>query len=306
MTDPNSNENRLKRFVGPINNDSTILEIGALNKPTINQSYSKVKYADFADQKTLQSLYSKYDGFDTSKIIAVDYVISDGDYVQSIRKIDPDITFDLIIGSHVAEHIPDFLGWLHQMEQLLKPGGILSLIMPDKRFTFDLLKTETEASEWLSAYEEKLKRPSANQIYKHIKDHINLEDLWLWTIPSEGKILMRAHTEHEAWALASSTTISNNYFDSHCSIMTPRSFYNNLMRLDKIGLIPLELQSLEDTCEGAIDFFVRLQKSNNSSKKPIDIYIPKINQDAPYQLGIFSESSVVVYPVKSDTQERRS
>jgi ubiquinone/menaquinone biosynthesis C-methylase UbiE len=49
----------------------------------------------------------------------------------------PDNTLDYLVSSHVLEHLPDPLGALREWHRVLRPGGLLYLVVPDKRFTFD-------------------------------------------------------------------------------------------------------------------------------------------------------------------------
>ena len=48
-----------------------------------------------------------------------------------------DDTLDYLCSSHVLEHLPDPLAALHEWHRVLRPGGWLYLVVPDKRFTFD-------------------------------------------------------------------------------------------------------------------------------------------------------------------------
>ena len=258
----NSHENRYLRFVGLLDNKSNVLEIGALNRPTVSAEKANISYADFATKSELVDTYRHIQDFDVENIVDVDYVVKDGDYFRSVENKHPGKRFDLILGSHVGEHVPDFIGWLKDMSRLLSDGGILSLILPDKRFTFDILKEETSTAQWLSAHEARLVKPSADQIYRHVRKHLPLKGIDLWNVPSGGVCLDFCHGENEVWDIVSNAFLSGNYFDSHCSIFTPQSFLENVYKLQDINVLPLSLVSIEDTVPGAIDFFVRFQKTD--------------------------------------------
>ena len=47
-----------------------------------------------------------------------------------------DDTFDLVISSEVLEHIPDAGGAIREFHRVLKPGGVLLLTTPNKRWHF--------------------------------------------------------------------------------------------------------------------------------------------------------------------------
>lgn len=68
--------------------------------------------------------------------------------------------YDWIIASHVIEHAPDLVSYLQQCEELLKPDGLLSLVVPDKRYCFDYFSPISSTGNVLDAYAEKRVRPS--------------------------------------------------------------------------------------------------------------------------------------------------
>ncbi len=51
---------------------------------------------------------------------------------------------DLLVASHVIEHVPDLITWLREIASVLKPTGQARLAIPDRRYTFDLLRVETQ------------------------------------------------------------------------------------------------------------------------------------------------------------------
>ena len=116
----------------------SVLEIGALNRPFIEDMRTsdgrKIFYLDHMGTKELKEKYRQDTSVDTSSIVDVDFVCSDGNVPKAVG----DQKFDIIIASHVAEHIPNFINWLQDLSRVLNPDGYIYLIIPDKRFTFDL------------------------------------------------------------------------------------------------------------------------------------------------------------------------
>jgi SAM-dependent methyltransferase len=50
---------------------------------------------------------------------------------------------DFVIGSHVIEHLADPLGFLDDVHRVLRPGGVLLILVPDRRYTFDRDRSPT-------------------------------------------------------------------------------------------------------------------------------------------------------------------
>ena len=114
------------------------LEIGPLNEPLVTkddmQSVGEIFYLDHLPTDELQAKYEDDVSVDVNKIVPVDFVCRDGDLVKATAGN----KFDYVIASHVIEHAPNLLQFLQDIEKIIKPGGRLILIIPDKRFTFDL------------------------------------------------------------------------------------------------------------------------------------------------------------------------
>ena len=97
---------------------------------------------------------------DPAHLVDVDFVIKDGGILEAVHE-----TFDYVVAAHVFEHVPNPIAWLDEMRALLRPGGILSLIIPDRRFTFDVLRPATSSGEMLEAYYTKRAKPSFADVF---------------------------------------------------------------------------------------------------------------------------------------------
>ena len=64
----------------------------------------------------------------------------------------PDNTLDYLCSSHVLEHLPDPLAALHEWHRVLRPGGWLYLVVPDKRYTFDAPRAVTSTNHLLEDF----------------------------------------------------------------------------------------------------------------------------------------------------------
>ena len=125
--------------------DGRGLEIGPSYDPLLPKSSgARVEIVDHAESTELIEKYRGY-GVPPDKIAAiekVDHVWVDGSLVDVVGERG---AFDYILASHVIEHMVDLIGFLQDCEALLREGGALSLVIPDKRFCFDYFQPLTTA-----------------------------------------------------------------------------------------------------------------------------------------------------------------
>lgn len=111
------------------------IEIGPAEHPLAVPHWAKVKYVDEISTEDLVNLYPYLKKHD---LVHVD-VVDDG---QSLKKF-KDNTQDFIIANHFLEHVIDPIKTLKNFYRVLRPGGIVFMAVPDKRFTFDRLRPIT-------------------------------------------------------------------------------------------------------------------------------------------------------------------
>lgn len=80
--------------------------------------------------------------------------------------------FDWIVASHVIEHVPDIIGFLHSCARLLKDDGKLFLAIPDKRRTFDFVKPHLEVGTAMQRHREQRSRHDFATVFTAYNDHI--------------------------------------------------------------------------------------------------------------------------------------
>jgi SAM-dependent methyltransferase len=103
------------------------IEIGALWRKFPVPRPARVYYIDRISEADLQQHYAEV----SSPILAPD-VVADATHLPFAPGM-----LDFIIASHVLEHLPFPLDALHHWHDVLRPGGVLLLKIPDKRYTFD-------------------------------------------------------------------------------------------------------------------------------------------------------------------------
>lgn len=122
------------------------LEIGALHFPTKVPPTADVKYVDIL---TNEQLAKHYPEVPADQMVPVD-IVDDGQY---LHKVD-DGTQDFVIANHFLEHCDNPLAAVENMLRVLKPGGILFMAVPDKRYTFDADRPVTSFEHVLRDYRE--------------------------------------------------------------------------------------------------------------------------------------------------------
>ena len=105
------------------------VEIGGLNAPLDVPGSAQVRYVDRASVEELREHYPELAG---QSLVEPD-ILDDGERLGTIG----DGVEDFVIANHFLEHCQNPIGALENMLRVLKPGGVLYLAIPDKRFTFD-------------------------------------------------------------------------------------------------------------------------------------------------------------------------
>lgn len=243
------------------------LEIGPLAAPRVRKSQGDVFYVDHTDAEGLRRKYATNSVLKNclDQIVDIDCVIGDG---QGIHEAVADqAPFDYVIASHLIEHIPDPVTWLSDIARVMRPKGILSLIIPDKRFTFDINRRTTEIGDLVDAYLRRLRKPSFTQAYdfisKEITEMVDPAAVWAGTADFAG-VVRSDVPDPDVAALQLCRTIdgSDQYVDVHCSVFTPESFLDLHEKLARLGLIEFEVAHFVPTEFNQLEFHVSLRRTD--------------------------------------------
>jgi hypothetical protein len=116
------------------------LEFGPLNKPLVLKNEGDIRYVDAKTTEELRGWLPSSGSYESEDYVQIDYVWDGGDFRKVVG---PDILFDYAIGSHVIEHVPNMIGWVNDIASVLADDGILSLAIPNKRYSLDVQRQET-------------------------------------------------------------------------------------------------------------------------------------------------------------------
>jgi predicted SAM-dependent methyltransferase len=235
------------------------VEIGALCRPVVTRADGTIYYVDHASTDELRQKYQSDPNVDIGALVHVDAVWGQ----QSLSEALGGKRVDYVIASHVIEHVPDLVGWFTELGAILKPDGQLRLAVPDKRFTFDLMREESRLSDVLSAYVVHARIPQPQAIIDHVinvRYDVSAGAIWLGQ-QSDGR---PAHTFADAIATARDAVANGNYHDVHCWVFTPRNFARICRQLVENGLLGMSCTGFFDTERNELEFHVHMQNCEDT------------------------------------------
>ena len=232
------------------------LEIGALTGPLVLQSGTRVLYADHLDTAGLRAKYTGHGNVDPARIVPVDVVWNEAPLVDCLP---PGTALDYVVASHVIEHVPDLVGWLVQIAAVLRPGGRLALVIPDRRFTFDYLREVSRLSDVIDAHVRGNRSPAPGQVFDHMAGTADVDLAAAWRGPLDPGTLRRHETLQDALSITRAA-YAGAYVDIHVWIFTPASALRLFAELAGLGLLGFACADFDDTPPGELDMQMVLER----------------------------------------------
>lgn len=269
---------RILEFVQPFGKRG--IEVGALNRPIITRADGDVLYADHLSIDGLRDKYAQDPAVnvnDFNDLVHVDIVTGIGSLSSAISANEK---FDYIAASHVLEHIADPIGWLFDCTKVLREGGIIFLVLPDRRFTFDRFRADTTTGELIANYHANAICPTPSQVFEYNARSVpcgpeDTKKIW------KGEHNDFGHVEkdrlREALRLEIDVTCNKTYLDCHCSTFTPYSLSVILREIIMLELLPVEVIAIEPTREMEAEFFVALRLSSLATPEQLSDTVPKLD-----------------------------
>lgn len=257
--------NRIEKALFMINKEGLGLEIGPSHNPVAPKKEGfNVHILDHATADQLREKYKGHEnyGVKIENIEEVDFVWH-GETFQEL--IGNTYCYDWIIASHVIEHVPDFISFLQQCHALLKPEGILSLVIPDKRYCFDYFSSISSTGNVLDAFSEKRVKPSQGQIFDHFANASKLNGNIAWSPEIQGIPNELIHDFAQAKEIWFQSLSSQDYIDAHCWRFSPASFRLMMSDLQRLGLISFEIKAEFNTV--GCEFYMSLGKADDTTKE---------------------------------------
>lgn len=250
---------RHEKIMSSLKKNGLGLEIGPSHNPIAPKREGfNVHVLDHLDREGLRSKYADHAqyGVNIENIEEVDFVWHGQPLAELIGNKQ---CYDWIIASHVIEHIPDLIVFLQQCELLLKEDGLLSLVVPDKRYCFDHLNSTSSTGEFLDAFEAKRSRPSVGKVFDHFANACKRGNKIAWD-PNEAGDFELIHSLEQACSLWQQARSEETYIDTHCWRFTSESFRLVLSDFKMLGLMGLEI--IQEYPTAGCEFYVTLGKSS--------------------------------------------
>ncbi len=250
-----------------INKSDRILEFGPLNWPMVKKSdYPNAYYADIRNSNDIKKLYTGNDylestgiHIDIDTIVDIDYVVK-GTYEDSFKDVEK---FDVIVLSHVIEHIPDIVNFFQEVTSLLRKNGKLVIIYPDARYCFDHFRNGTTFVDAYNTYIEK--RMNYNAVFDFANNVVHENNpKYFWNDESQNDILPITDFNKtiQAYENAKNDKLPD---DIHFWPFADYQFVKFLYDLDRAGLSSFEISEFYGTQENTQEFMAILElKSNNN------------------------------------------
>ena len=237
-----SGHDRFSKIFSGLDRSAPGLEIGAGYNPLVSGANAKI--LDHLDQ---DGLIAKYASIDTSKIKPVDYVWN-GERLPDLVKE----KFDWVVASHVIEHVPDLIGFFNDCAALLTPGGVLTLAVPDRRYTFDYYRAPSSLAAIADAHFDGRTRPSRGAILEHFRQHSVVSAGGTWDEKNVEVPTFLPDATKDLLALDA----TGAYVDTHVWVFTPARFRMLMLDLRELGLISLFERTFYPTsgCEFYVQF----------------------------------------------------
>jgi SAM-dependent methyltransferase len=231
--------------------DKVLLEIGPAHNGTLKKKNGfNVRIADYLDRAGLVKKYSSFTQYNMDDIEDVDYILIPG---SPLSKSIAD-RFDIVLASHVIEHSISLVDFINDLGALLKPGGHVALIIPDKRFCFDRFRERTSLCSVIDRIGTDRKVHSAGTRAEFSINAVKHRGTPSWATQHVGDYSFIYSTKYAREQADSAS--SQHYHDVHNWVFTPHHFRLMMHDLAELGYTSLREKHFHTTIHN--EFFMNL------------------------------------------------
>ena len=220
---------------------------------------------DVIDHLSRDELIAKYRGLGVNEdllenIDDVDFIWQDQSYEELTGKSKH---YDWIIASHVLEHTPDLIEFINRCDQVLKDDGVLSLVVPDKRYSFDHYRPLSSLSKIIDAHCQSGRFHTPGTAAEFYLNAVARGDRIVWGPRATGQYQLSHSLEDARQAMKSAMT-TQQYQDYHAWCFLPQAF--RLLIQDLFDLELIALRELTYFPTAGFEFFVTLSRRGEGLK----------------------------------------
>ncbi|PYT08758.1 MAG: hypothetical protein DMF60_03930 [Acidobacteria bacterium] len=269
---------RKDKVLAHIDKNGRGIEIGPSHNPLApkKEGYK----VDIVDHLSREQLLVKYKDHQVNleNIEEVDFVWSGEPYAELTGRLK---YYDWIIASHVIEHTPDFIGFLNDCDTILKDDGVISLIVPDKRYCFDHYRPITGISKIIDSHFQENKIHTPGTVTEYFLNVVSKAGSIAWDSSVPGGHNFIHSLEN---AIQGMKTVLNDkiYLDVHAWCFVPHSFRLVIHDLFCLGIIPFQEVDFSPT-EGN-EFYITLGRNGKGINKSRLEILDTIEAEVSYRV----------------------
>lgn len=218
-----------------------------------------VRYVDVFSRDQLRAHYSDDPAVNVCDIPMIDFVLGGPEGVRPLSEaVGRAAPFAWAVASHVVEHVPDVISWLAEIAEVLDDGGELLLVVPDRRFSFDIMRPSTTVGQMLQAHDLRENRPSVRAVFDLFRSAVTVSaaDAWRGERPGpEARI-------HDLDGTMRQVQLARDgeYVDCHVWTFTPASFYEQVAELGRLEMCDFVIEKIVSTAENDVEFYAVLRR----------------------------------------------
>lgn len=271
------------------------LEIGPLHSPIVSTDVADVRYVDVFSQDQLRANYAHDPSVNLDDIPEIHFSLSTPEGMRRLSEaVRPAAPFAWALASNVVEHVPDIVAWLAEIAEVLEDGGKLLLVVPDRRFTFDILRPPTTVGQMLQAHDLGETRPSVRAVYDMFRTAVTVGagDAWKGEVPGQ-----EARKHDLAGTMCQvQRARDGEYVDCHVWMFTPASFVDQIAELGHLGLCDFGVETIVPTAENDLEFYAVLRRL------PRGLTPDELGAARAAGLLAFSKNHQVAEPVQAEAE----
>jgi hypothetical protein len=211
-------------------------------------------------------------------------IIWEGGSLQSLLSQRGVSNLDYFVSSHNIEHSVDLIDHLKAAEAVIADRGIISMAVPDMRYTFDFFRAPSSVADALRVHRYGLKIHEPESLLDQQLNSIQNNGAIAWTTQTAIQDVSYTGNPITMWDNYKSLQDSITYQDCHRWCFVPASFELLLFDLRWMGLLNLRITSIRSAEDGILgsEFLVQLKKIKKG--KDNTVLAPELIQAKRMQL----------------------